>query len=165
MFKSVECFKKEPWQWWVTLVLPRISCGNALLTEFTRAIGKMEKLRVGCLGVLVENDHVPHLHLFMVGISGKTGRTLAEVGPGKWEREWWKIAKRSAKIIPVGPSDIEDRAVYCFENRNLPNLVISQGAILKKFVHSGMPPPPHSTKGIRIRYDTDKINFLRGMVG
>lgn len=134
---TIDFINRYPWQWWATLNLSSATRNRAteLLKQFARKIGKAERVQVGCLGVVVDNDHGPHLHLFMFGYSGKTGRTLAHVRPQIWEKEWCDLVRQTAsaaKIIPLSIADIPDRIRYCFAGRNLPHELIYYGKILQK---------------------------------
>ncbi len=101
---ATELYSQVPWQWFFTG-----SAGYGITVDTLEAIFKKWRskvaitgsLQVATMGVIVPKGH-NHLHAMLAG-QDATGRTLEDIAEWipEFENDWKRLAKNSAKIVPV----------------------------------------------------------------
>jgi len=108
------------WEWFLSLNLPSTNYDH-YLKRFRKRLAIEEKLCLAFYG-LINLKPQPHLHLVMLGVN-RHGKTLKDVSPEKWEREWGSIARRSARIEPA---TTQDGIFNYMHDKNMPDTMYSE---------------------------------------
>lgn len=114
MLGQLDEYKAIPWQYAATLTFTnkalrklksgRLDDPSHLAVDYLRQIATKMHLRIGAISVCVwDNTEVrPHIHMVLIGYTGRSNRTLADCDPNQLEKGW---PYGSALIAPVNDID------------------------------------------------------------
>lgn len=161
--KMTESASKHRFQWWVTLTCKdreALESAKDSLVQWRNKLCREEKMQIGYFAVVseetrkrkarvddpatirVEPKSRLHWHLLMVG-RDRSGRTLHNVFPERWAKEWWRKNcapsipwYKGAWIIPV--YDVQGVSQYLVKNWNpsrpkFSDVVVYGQRVLSKF--------------------------------
>ena len=123
-----------PAQWSADLQVENKRSAEKQLAKWCRAIISGERMQVAALGVFVHGHIAPHLHIFVLGFSAQSGRTLEDlnnVEKARYERLW----PADAKITEI--SYQPGKAQYITQPKNTPtngfDLISYNEKLIRKF--------------------------------
>jgi hypothetical protein len=111
-----------PFEWWVTVSYKDLPEGTTVKSEYAkvklkvwiRKLIKEERLQIAYFGVINKVNRI-HLHLLILG-RNRFGKTLLDVSPSKWEKEWKAMAKISPIYDLAGVSKYFERNTILWDN-------------------------------------------------
>ena len=123
-----------PAQWSADLQVENKRSAEKQLSKWCRALISGERMQVAALGVFVHGHISPHLHIFVLGFSAQTGRTLKDLDDlekVRYERLW----PADAKITAI--TDQTGKAQYITQPKNTPingfDLISYNEKLIRKF--------------------------------
>ncbi len=89
---SYQFYIEYPWQWLVTFTFQSSKISNDTAEnkrlQWTKNLESTEDFNLAYHYVLCRNSGHPHFHLIIFGSSKSGDRTLSNLSPSYWERQW-----------------------------------------------------------------------------
>ncbi|MGD0276604.1 MAG: hypothetical protein ABSB79_11250 [Syntrophales bacterium] len=131
-----ELLNQWVWEWFLTArLVPRVPREDPaiFLKEFRTKLLRQEGGQVGSMGIFVNGEDGPHIHVLMIG-RFPGGRTLRDIDAKLWSRKMSEITRNSCKIYQVDEEN--NRVNYVVKWKNTPEghheLLTPWGRILEK---------------------------------